>query len=187
MLNNIKIRKLRKYIYTILSVFLLISTTSNGQNTTSDSSSLKQLVAAKEIMIAAGTCSLITLDDEGRPRARAMDPFIPEDDFTVWFGTNSNSRKVTQIKNDPRVTLYYFDINTDGYVVLNGIAQLVNDPVKKEEYWKKKWEDYYPNKSDNYLLIKVSPIWIEILSPTHGIYNNPKTWQPPIIFLNSEK
>ena len=50
--------------------------------------------AAKEIMTAAGTCALITLDDEGVPRVRAMDPFAPEEDLTVWFGTNSKSRKV---------------------------------------------------------------------------------------------
>ena len=55
-----------------------------------------------EIMSAAGTCTLITLDQEGRPRARVMDAFLPEDDFTVWFGTNPKSRKVAQIKNDPR-------------------------------------------------------------------------------------
>jgi len=125
------------------------------------------------------------LDDEGKPRARTMDPFIPENDFTVWFGTNSNSRKVEQIKKDPTVTLYYFDTKSQGYVVISGMAQLVNDSTKKEKYWKKEWEDYYPNKEDNYLLIKVTPRWLEILSPGHGIYNDPATWQPPVIIFES--
>ena len=52
-------------------------------------------------MISAKTCALITLDSEGRPRVRVMDPFIPENDFTVWFGTNPKTRKVEQIKNNP--------------------------------------------------------------------------------------
>ena len=64
--------------------------------------------AAREIIKDAGNCALITIDEDGKPRARTMDPFSPEDDFMVWFGTNIKSRKVKQIRNDPRVTLYYF-------------------------------------------------------------------------------
>ena len=151
------------------------------------SSNIKLLNAAREIMVNAETCALITLDEEGKPRARTMDPFIPEDDFTVWFGTNSSSRKVNQIKNDSRVTLYYFDTKTKGYVVISGTAQLVNKPAKKDHYWKKEWEAFYPNKSDNYLLIKVSPIWLEVLSPAHEVYNDPTTWQPPVVEFDEEK
>ncbi len=35
--------------------------------------------AAKEIILSAGTCTLITLDQEGRPRARIMDAFLQAD------------------------------------------------------------------------------------------------------------
>jgi len=178
----------KKPIYAMLIVFLLTSASTFSQEITiANSPNVRLLKAAREIMTDAGTCALITLDKDGNPRARTMDPFLPEDDFTVWFGTNSNSRKVDQIKNDARVTLYYFDNETQGYVVISGTAQLVNDPSEKENYWKKEWEAFYPNKSDNYLLIKVSPLWLEILSPTHEIYNDPTTWQPPIIFFDLDQ
>ena len=170
----------------LLITFMLLSITGISQNKVfSDSSNIKLLKAAREIMINAGTCALITLDNEGRPRARAMDPFLPEDDFTVWFGTNSSSRKVVQINFDPRVTLYYFDSHTSGYVMIHGTAQLIDDSKKKEKYWKKEWEAYYPNKSESYMLIKVSPIWMEVLSPAHGVNNDPITWQPPIVLFDT--
>ena len=139
------------------------------------------MVAAKEIMTAAGTCALITLDDEGVPRVRAMDPFTPEEDLTVWFGTNSRSRKVDQINKDPRVTLYYLDEDASGYVIIQGVARMVNDPAEKEKRWKAEWEAFYPDKTKDYLLIEVTPIWMEVLSPPRGISADPLTWQPPVV------
>jgi len=136
--------------------------------------------AAKEIMTAAGTCALITLDDEGVPRVRAMDPFAPEEDLTVWFGTNSKSRKVDQIKKDPRVTLYYLDKDASGYVIIHGVARLVNDQKEKEKRWKEDWEAFYPDKANGYLLIEVTPKWMEVLSTSRGIAGDPVTWQPPV-------
>ncbi len=171
----------------LMLIFIMLTSISvvSQESAITDSSNIKLLKGARKIMIDAGVCSLITLDKEGNPRARTMDPFLPEDDFTVWFGTNSSSRKVTQIKNDPRVTLYYFESNTSGYVVISGTAQLINKPEKKDSYWKNEWEAFYPNERENYLLIKVTPIWLEVLDPAHGIYNNPKTWQPPIVVFDT--
>ena len=81
-----------------------------------DATNIRLKNVAREIMTAASTCALITIDEEGQPRVRAMDPFLPESDFTVWFGTNPKSRKVNQIKKNPKVTLYYLDSDATGYV-----------------------------------------------------------------------
>lgn len=150
-----------------------------------DSSNIELIQAAKEIMIAAGTCALITLDEEGRPRVRLMDPFNPENDLTVWFGTNPESRKVNQIKKDPRVTLYYLDSDASGYVMIYGIAQIVDNQNEKQKRWKDDWIGFYPNWPEGYLLIKVVPKWMEVISYTHDILGNPTTWQPPIVLFDS--
>jgi len=146
-----------------------------------DSTREKLMIAAREIIDASGTCALITLDDEFIPMVRTMDPFPPESDFTVWFGTKSESRKVNQIKNNPNVTLYYQDSDDSGYVVIHGKAQIINDQKEKQKRWKNAWETFYPNNRQEYLLIKVSPEWMEILSTTRGITGDPKTWQTPIV------
>ena len=175
----------RNPIFLIVLILLFIPFKNFSQNiVVKDSSKVKLMTAAREIMSAAGTCALITLDKEGRPRVRAMDPFIPESDFTIWFGTNPKSRKVDQIKKNPKVTLYYLDSDASGYVMIHGIAQLINGQKEKEKYWKDAWKNFYPNKPEDYLLIKVSPEWMEVISVTRGIHGDPTTWKPPIVLFD---
>ena len=174
--------------YLIISLFLCLNFNVVGQsNNLQDSTRINLIRAAKEIMNSATYCALITLDEEGRPRVRVMNPFKPEGDLIVWFGTNPNSRKVAQIKNDPRVTLYYLDNDASGYVMIHGMAQLVDDPMEKERRWKDEWKSFYPKKPEGYLLIKVVPEWMEILSTSRGILGDKITWQPPMVLLNPKE
>ncbi len=143
----------------------------------------RMLGTAREIMNAARFCALITLDESGRAEARTMDPFPPEEDLTVWFGTNARSRKVSQIRRDPRVTLYYFDPQSQGYVTLFGSARLVNDPKEKKARWKDAWAGFYPDRDKDYILITVTPERLEVVSPKHGIVNSGADWLPPSIRL----
>jgi general stress protein 26 len=185
---NQEMTLLKKSNISLFIIFLVIPFLSfSQQNEPTDSVQNKLKIAALDIMTASNTCALITLDQEGRPRARTMDPFLPEDDFSVWFGTNQNSRKVDQIKNDPRVTLYYTSKDDGGYVMMYGIAEIVNDPEEKAKRWKEEWVTFYPDRTKDYILLKVTPEWIEVVSYAHNITGNPKTWEPPAIFFESEK
>ena len=148
-----------------------------------DTSDAKYITVAREIMSGAATCALITLDNEGRPRVRVMDPFPPEKDLVVWLATNPESRKVEQIRNDPRVTLYYLAEGATGYVMIHGSAKLVEDQNEKEEHWKDQWTAFYPDYPAGYLLIQVFPEWLEVVSYTHGIVGDSVTWQPPVVSL----
>ena len=137
--------------------------------------------AAKEIMGAARYCALITLDKSGYPQVRTMDPFLPDQDMIVWLGTNKNSRKVSEIRNDSRVTLYYEAPKGNGYAAIQGIAYLTDDPEKKEKYWKEEWAGFYPDKKSTYTLIKVIPKKLEIIYFKRGITGAPETWTVPHI------
>jgi general stress protein 26 len=178
-------KKINKSIYLIFAIFLLTPSLSFSQNSEDlDSVKNKRMKAAREIMTSAKTCALITLDQEGRPRVRAMEPFLPESDFTVWFGTNTNSRKIAQIKKDPRITLYYLDSDGSGYVMIHGIAEIVNSQKEKEKRWKVGWESFYANKNEDFILIKVIPEWMEVISFKHGIVGDPITWEVPKVSLD---
>lgn len=135
--------------------------------------------AAKEIMEHARYCALITLDETGHPQARTMDPFLPTENMHVWMGTNSSSRKVREIQNDSRVSLYYESADEGAYVVIQGNAILVNDPDKKKLYWKEGWNEFYPDKKTTFVLIEVVPEKLEIISYKHGITAVSKTWEVP--------
>lgn len=178
---------MKNSIHLIFIIFLLIPSVGFNQNKEHlDSLNNKLIIAAREIMTSAKTCALITLDHEGSPRVRTMDPFLPESDFTVWFGTNPKSRKVDQIKKDPRVTLYYLQSDGSGYVMIHGTAQIVNNQKEKEKRWKVEWESFYPNKSEDFMLIKVSPEWMEVISYAHGVVGDPITWETPRVIFDSK-
>jgi general stress protein 26 len=130
------------------------------------------------MMDAARYCALITLDASGHPRVRAMEPFPPEEDMAVWMATNRNSRKAQEIKNDPRVTLYYAHPQGAGYVTILGTAQLVDDPEEKAHRWKEEWASYYPEGRASYILITVKPSRLEVLDYSKGIVGDPATWTP---------
>jgi general stress protein 26 len=161
-----------------LAMAIIASNVVHAQEEDPDSLSIKLMDAAREIMSSAESCALITIDQEGRPRVRAMDAFDPEEDFTVWFGTNANSRKVDQIKNNPKATLYYLEKGSAGYVMISGTAELVDDQKEKENRWKPEWEAFYPENRENYLLIKFTPEWMEVVSYTYGIHGDPESWEP---------
>jgi len=180
-----KMKTLKSYHYITFLLLLLLNIKSFSQNIEQNDSIRTQLTSvARTIITNAGLCTLITLDKDGLPMARAMDPFLPESDFTVWFGTNPKSRKVKQIKNNPIITLYYLDKDASGYVVIHGRAELINEPSEKEKHWKTEWQAFYPDKTEDYLLIKVVPNWMEVLSTTHGITGDPKTWEAPVVIFD---
>lgn len=137
------------------------------------------IAAARDFMAATAACALITLDRTGQPHARVMDPFPPDADMVVWLATNPLSRKVREIRNDPRVTLIYIDTEGGGYVTLTGTAELVDEPGEKASRWKEGWESFYVDRDESYLLIKVTPGQLDILSFGHGITSNLPSWRTP--------
>ncbi len=157
----------------VIAFFAVSNTVIQAQN--------NQLIikAANEIINSSTNCGLITLDDKGHPSIRMMDPFKPDEGYTIWMATNPNSKKVTQIQKNPKVTLYYTAEENQGYVMLQGMATIVNDPAEKSKRWKPGWEAFYPNKDKDYVLIKVSPLSMEVVSFKYNLLGNKTTWQAP--------
>jgi general stress protein 26 len=163
-------------------LFLFIPMSVTGQTVHSAQYEKDTLIAAaKDLMTSAGYCALITLGKGGNPNVRTMDPFAPENDMIVWLGTNVNSRKVSEIKNDSRVVLYYGSHKGSGYVVVNGNAFIVDDDDSKNKYWKDKWDQFYSEKKSNYILIKVIPDKLEVVDYSRDIIGDPETWAVPVV------
>jgi general stress protein 26 len=173
---------IRKVIqFTLISVVVFQGITMAQVKQPADTSRQFLLDAAREIITSSKKVALITQDENGTPQIRTMDPFVPEEDFTVWLATHPNTRKVQQIKNNPNVTLYYPDKNDRGYVVIHGVAELVSDQKEKDTRWKNEWKNFYANRTDAYLLIKVTPNYLELINYNRGISGDTKTWQPAMV------
>jgi len=139
--------------------------------------------AARDIMNGAGTAALVTIGADGAPQARMMDAFAPEEDLTVWMGTNRDTRKVAEIRADERVTLIYFDRDNPGYVTLIGHARLVDDAAEKRARWKDAWSDFYPGgpEGQTYLLVEFVPARLEVVSVKHHIADDPLSWGAAVV------
>jgi general stress protein 26 len=142
------------------------------------------LTSAREIIMNAGYCGLSTNGADGYPHIRTMDAFAPDENMVVWFGTNPLSRKVSEIKNDPHVSIYYADQQGTGYAVISGIAEIVNDKAEKQKHWKEEWTRFYPDRDKSYTLIRVQPVRIDFINYKRGIIGDPKTWKAEAIYFN---
>jgi len=146
------------------------------------------IAAAREIMAAQTYCALITLDQDGRPAVRTMNPFPPEEDMTVYVATNTRSRKVEHIRRDPRVALYYADHkNAIGFVQISGHAELISDMAEIQKRKRAYWDQAFEPGLKNLVLIKVVPERIDVLNYKAGLNNDPLTWRTPSAELGAAK
>ena len=159
-----------------LALILLPSLHARAQ----DIDTLRVLDAARALVASEDWCTLVTVGPDGHPRARVMDPFDPESDWTVWLATNARSRKVVEIGNDSRATLHWADPGGSGYVSLYGNAEIVTDPAERAARWKEEWATFYKdrNRGDDYVLIRFVPFRLEVVSYGDGLEGDPATWAP---------
>jgi general stress protein 26 len=114
-----------------------------------------------------------------------MDPFPPEADFTLWLGTRRGTRKLEDIRRDPRVAMHWSDREGPGYVTLIGRAEIVSDRSERERRFKPGWREFYDDewRGDDYLLIRVRPERLEVMSIPEQVASDPMGWAPAVVEL----
>ncbi len=168
--------------YLFLSLLILSSSNSfydlNAQSAVSRDTIF---LAAHEIINETTYCGLVTIDSTGQPQIRTMNPFPVKDDFVIWFATARTSRKVEEIRNNPKVCVYFANhLTAKGYVNINGSAMVIDDKellIKmKRDYWSgiKDWQN-------RFVLIRIVPKSIEVINYKHGLNNDPNTLRAPAI------
>lgn len=141
------------------------------------------LELARETIAKVRYAALATVDSDGQPRTRIVDAFAPDEDFVIYVSTKPHTRKVQQIRQQNKVTLFYFDAEGRNYVSIMGEAELIDDiAIKRAMRRETDSERIYPNFPDDYLLIRITPIWLEGL--LRGYRGDSKTWQPNRVDFN---
>lgn len=142
----------------------------------------RTLAVARKIMTAARYCTMVTMG-ENEAQARIVDPIEPDAAFVVHVATNPRSRKVRELRADSRVTLLYFDTERLAYVTVVGRATEVEDALKPSHY-KKEWEGFFHRgQPATYVLHRIVPTRLEVVSPKDGLSGDPVTWKPEIVDL----
>ncbi len=179
---------MKKLLYFFVSLFLILSCNTTSQKKLSVRENFtkeeqKIITTAKQIITNCHFATVISIDKKGQPRARVMEPFAPDKNFVIWLGTNPKSRKVTQIKNNAKVTLHYYDKANFGYVSLMGNAFLVDDEALKATKFKNGWDKFYKNQTTDFLLIKFVPETLELISIPNKFTGDAVTWKPHSVVL----
>lgn len=146
------------------------------------------MAAAREIMKEDWVGVLITIDENGMPRARPVGVGDPTDDWSLWVATRRGSRKTKQIAANPKAALHFgFDDIPNGhkgsyYASFLGLASVHTDAKTiaaqgpGEEY-RAQWPDY----PHDLALIRFQPQRLEVMGK--GIKPSQKLWQPQGVVL----
>jgi len=175
-----------RYVAILLLGLTLAAPAVAGQTAPGAPPTREQIVSAARTIIGnARYATFVTLDADGHPQARIVDPFEPEGDLAIWVATNARSRKVGQVAASSKATLLYFDPAGQNYVTVIGNATLVRDAAEKATRWKEEWAAFYKdrNKGDDYVLIRITPTRLEVVSEALGMRNDPETWRPVVLEL----
>ena len=98
--------------------------------------------------------------DGDQPRVRTVSPIV-EDDMSIWVTTGSTSRKVKQIRQNPKICLAFVEQpNGDKAATVIGEARIIPDIKERNRVWKLANFDLYehfPNgpDSDDFCLLKI--------------------------------
>ena len=81
---------------------------------------------------------------DGHPWIKAMLKMETEDLKTVWFSTNTSSKRVAQFREDPRACVYFVDFSDWMGLMLSGEVKVLSDPESRKRLWRDGYERYYP-------------------------------------------
>lgn len=128
---------------------------------------------ALQLLSEAQAAYLTTIDQNGWPDTRAMlnlrnetvyPGLIPvfarhQQDFRVYFTTNTSSNKITEIAKNTKASVYYCSPSEWRGLMLGGTISVVSDPALKQMIWQKDWTMYYPggNRDPDYTILCLIP------------------------------
>ncbi len=73
--------------------------------------------------------------DGDQPQVRPISPII-EDDMSIWITTFNTSRKVRQLKQNPKCCLAFVELpDGDKAATVNGEAKIITDLAEKKRVW----------------------------------------------------
>lgn len=105
-------------------------------------------------------CMMITNENDGKHLSgRPMAINKVDDDGTMWFFAKASSPKTAELNEDKNVSIAISDDGNNNYLMIHGIADLVNDKAMMKALWSLDMKAWFPIGLENpdMTLIKVTP------------------------------
>ena len=112
----------------------------------------------KDLVDEIKVCMFIT-NDHGSDHTRPMATIETEESGTLWFFTNVNSGKISEIQDDSQVHLVYAHPGKESYLDLWGTARIIKDKQQLKDKWTPIVKAWFPEGVDDpsLCLLKVTP------------------------------
>lgn len=122
-------------------------------------------------------CSLATVRRDGGPAVRFVRAKADED-LNLRIPTFVGTRKVDQIRADPRVHITCGDTDSERpgtYFQIDGAAEISTEPVERAACWTPRLAKWFTDRDDpNYAVVKVTPT--RIIGVPIGRTGDPAVW-----------
>jgi general stress protein 26 len=82
--------------------------------------------------------------DQGYPHIRGMIKMENEGLKKIWFSTNTSSKKIEQLKKNPKACVFFVDMDKWMGLTLVGTCKILRDAESKQRLWREGFEKYYP-------------------------------------------
>jgi len=131
----------------------------------------EEVVKESLAVIANSEIAMVgTNGNEGYPNIKAMLKMENEGLHTLWFSTNVSSRRVGQLKKNPKACVYFIDNAQWKGLMLVGNMEVLTDKASRQRLWRTGFEKYYPQGIDDpdYCVLRFSTIWGNYY---HGLEN----------------
>lgn len=159
----------------------------------------KVLQAARKLMASDENMALVTVDADGQPRVRTVrafpaqiDPADPRSGLRVWVMTRESTRKLAQLQENPRATLYFNDDEKLSYLAIMGRATIHTDPgypAIRELLGREEMQGYaeyfWPAFPEGFVMIAIEPDWIEFMAPP-DVMPQEGNWRPQAVEFDAD-
>lgn len=109
-----------------------------------------------------GVAFIASVDEAGFPNMKAMLPPRKIEENCLYFTTNTSSLRVSQYRENPKASVYFFEKGRFRYegVMLIGTMEILEDAETKEEIWRTGDTMYYKKGVDDpdYCVLKFTAL-----------------------------
>ena len=126
-----------------------------------------------ELMETSEAAYLGTTDASGCPHIRAVSnlrrkqefPSLAalfeqhQDDFLIYITTCASSDKIREVRANPKACVYYCIPPQFHGLLLEGLAEVVEDPALRRALWQPDWEKFWTGgpEDPDYIVIRLRP------------------------------
>ena len=108
-----------------------------------------ELEMLHERIADAKICMMTTRRSDGHLVSRAMANQRRAAGADLWFVTSRESHKLEELESDPHVNLSYANPDDQSYVSVSGVASVVRNRAKAEEFWSPALKAWFPKGLDD--------------------------------------